>query len=88
MINYDLNPLLPELLPNLLADELALPVREVVKSVVSGYQELFKAVAIEQPHSIPGLALKLAKGLTNFSDKSFANEMIDYSLKARLDLNL
>lgn len=88
LINYDVNPLLPELLPNLLADESALPIKEVVKSVVSGYKELFKAVAIEQPHSIPGLALNLAKGLANFSDKSFANEMIDYSLKARLDLNL
>ncbi|NEQ41110.1 MAG: hypothetical protein F6K40_34845 [Okeania sp. SIO3I5] len=88
LINYDVNPLLPELLPNLLVDESALPLKEVVKSVVSGYQELFKAIAIEQPYSIPELALKLAKGLTNLSDKSFANEMIDYSLQARLDLNL
>ncbi len=87
LINYDVDPLLPELLPTLLTDESGLPVNEVIQAIVSGYKDLFKAIEIEQPHRIPDLALKLAKGLANLSDKSFANEMFDYSLKAKLNLN-
>ena len=88
LINYESELLLPELLPHLLADESALPVKEVVQAVVSGYKELFKAVAIEQPHRVPELALKVAKGLANLPDKSFANEMLDFSIQTRLNLNL
>lgn len=88
LINYDVKPLLPDVLPDLLTDESALPVNEVVQAVVSGYKKLFKAIAIEQPHTIPELALNLAKGLANLRDKSFANEMLDYSIQTRLNLNL
>ncbi|MEK0194027.1 hypothetical protein [Microcoleus anatoxicus] len=87
LINYDVKPLLPDVLSELLTDESALPVNEVVQAVVSGYKELFKAIAIEQPHTIPELALNLAKGLANLRDKSFANEMLDYSINAKLKLN-
>lgn len=86
LINYDVDPLLPELLPSLLTDELALPINEVIQAVVSGYKDLFKAIEIEQPHRIPDLALKLAKGFAKLPDKSFANELLDYSLKAKLNL--
>ncbi len=88
LINYDVKPLLPDVLPDLLNDESALPVNEVVQAVVSGYKELFKAIAIEQPHTIPELALNLAKGLAKLRDKSFANEMVELSIKTRLNLNL
>ncbi|MEZ2252361.1 MAG: hypothetical protein ACBR21_29030 [Microcoleus sp.] len=88
LINYDVKPLLPDVLSELLTDESALPVNEVVQAIVSGYKELFKAIAIEQPHTIPELALNLAKGLANLRDKSFANEMLDYSIQTRLNLNL
>lgn len=88
LINYDVKPLLPDVLSELLTDESALPVNEVVQAVVSGYKELFKAIAIEQPHTIPELALNLAKGLAKLRDKSFANEMLDYSIQTRLNLNL
>lgn len=87
LINYDVKPLLPDLLPDLLTNESALPVNEVVQAVVFGYKELFKALAIEQPHTIPELALNLAKGLAKLRDKSFANELIDYSINAKLKLN-
>lgn len=87
LINYDVDPLLPELLADLLADESGLPIEEVIQAIVSGYKDLFKAIEIEQPYRIPDLALKLAKGLANLPNKSFANEMFDYSLKVKLNLS-
>lgn len=84
LINYDVKPLLPDVLPDLLTNESALPVNEIVQTVVSGYKELFKAIAIEQPHTIPALALNLAKGLTNLKDKSWANEQVEESVRCWL----
>ncbi len=87
LIHYDVNPILPELLPSLINDQSVLPVKEVLAGIVSGYQNLFKAVAIEQPHRVPDLALYLAKGLAILPDKSFSHEMLNYSLQGKLSLS-
>ncbi|TAE56095.1 MAG: hypothetical protein EAZ87_19025 [Nostocales cyanobacterium] len=87
LISYNIDPLLPELLSGLLNDESILPMKDVIEAVVSGYKDLFKAIEIEQPHRIPDLALKLAKGLAKLPDKSFANEMINYSIHTKINLN-
>lgn len=87
LVNYDVLPLMPQLLSDLLNEESELPIQEVIEAFVSGYKDLFKAIKIEQPHKVPELALYLAKGLANLPDKSFANEMLDYSLQAKTELN-
>lgn len=84
LINYDVNPLLPELLATLINDKSALPVKEVVQSVISGYQEVFNAIKIEQPHQVPQLYLELARGLTHLQDKSWAKNEVINSIKSFL----
>lgn len=86
LINYDVNPLLPELLATLINDKSALPLKEVVQSVVSGYQEVFNAIKIEQPHRVPQLYLELALGLTHLQDKSWAKDEVINSLKSFLEM--
>ncbi len=86
LINYDVNPLFPELLATLINDKSALPVKEVVQSVISGYQEVFNAIKIEQPHRVPQLYLELAIGLTHLQDKSWAKDEVINSLKSFLEM--
>jgi len=85
LINYDVPPLLPELLPRLLqnASDQQL-VKEVMQATLVGYKDIFKTLEIERPLWVPELALKLAQSFAGLPDKSWAKEQVDYSLKAWL----
>ncbi|HAG80070.1 MAG TPA: hypothetical protein DCL61_02635 [Cyanobacteria bacterium UBA12227] len=85
LINYDVKPMLPELLATLINDKSTLPVTEVVQAVISGYQEVFNAIKIEQPHRVPQLYLELAVGLANLQDKSLSKEQLINSIKSFLE---
>jgi len=88
LIHHNTPPKLPDLLPDLLDNELRLlPIPEIITAIVAGYKETFKALEFEQPHWIPELALQLAQGLAVLPDKSFGEEMIDYSLQLWLQLH-
>jgi hypothetical protein len=58
LINYDVPPLLPDLLPSLLqkASDQQL-VKEVMQATLLGYKDIFKALEIERPLWVPELAL-------------------------------
>ncbi|HBB33271.1 MAG TPA: WD40 repeat domain-containing protein [Cyanobacteria bacterium UBA8803] len=82
LIHHDVSPLLPELLPQLtqdLPDETLLPA--TIQTTIAIYQDVFKALLRERPYWEPELALKLAQSLAHLSDKSWAKEQLDYSLK-------
>lgn len=85
LVHYNQFPLLPKLLPNLLqnaADEEL--VQALMQTIISGYQDIFKAIEIERPAAVPELALKLAHSLACLPDQAWAKEQVDYSLKVWL----
>jgi len=86
LVNYDVDILLPGLLSTLVIDESSLPITEVVQSVISGYQEIFNAIKIEQPYRVSKLYLELAQGLANLNNKSWAKEQILNSIQFFLEM--
>ncbi len=83
LVYYDVSPLLPDLLPNLLESDLDLP---SLKTIVTGYKQLYQALEGEKLSWIPELALQLAQSLSHLSDRSLAQEQVDYSINTWLQL--
>lgn len=85
LVQYDVSPLLPELLPQLLENTAEQQfIETVMQTTISGYKDIFNALELERPLWIPELALKLAKSLAKLPNKSWAKEQLDYSFKAWL----
>ncbi|CAD5928663.1 Formylglycine-generating enzyme [Planktothrix tepida] len=85
---HDLTPLLPQLLPDLTQNIPEGEVTdEVVGVVISGYEQIYQALAVERSHWVPELILKLAQGLVNFPNQSWAKTQllnsVEYWLKLR-----
>ncbi len=83
LVYHDVSPLLPDLLPNLLESDLDLP---SLQAIIAGYQQLYQALEAERLSWIPELALQLAQSLSHLSDRSLAQEQVDYSINAWLRL--
>ncbi|HEY9848290.1 MAG TPA: WD40 repeat domain-containing protein [Leptolyngbyaceae cyanobacterium] len=81
LVHYDVPPLLPKLLPSLTKDIAHDQVQEVIKTIISGYQDIFQTLENERPLYVSDLAVNLAHSLTVLSDKSWAYQLVNYSLK-------
>ncbi|MFM6355400.1 MAG: SUMF1/EgtB/PvdO family nonheme iron enzyme, partial [Planktothrix sp.] len=85
---HDLTPLLPQLLPDLTQNIPEGEVTdEVVGVVISGYEKIYEALAVERSHWVPELMLKLAQGLVNLPNQSWAKTQllnsVEYWLRIR-----
>ncbi|KAF3889982.1 MULTISPECIES: WD40 repeat domain-containing protein [Nostocales] len=83
LIYHDVPPRLPELLPSLLEDNLDVT---TLQAIATGYKQLYQALQIERDYWIPELALQLAHSLSHLSDRSWAQQQLDYSINAWLRL--
>lgn len=83
LVHHDVSPILPELLPSLFKDGIDLG---SVKAIATSYKQVYQALGKERYYWIPELALQLAQSLAYLSDRSWAKEQIDYSLKTWLEL--
>lgn len=83
LIYRDVLPVLPELLPDLLKDD-ADP--QLIQAIISGYEQLYRALEGERRYWAPELALQLARSLTHLPERAWAAQHIDYSVRAWLEL--
>ena len=87
LMQYNLPPLLPELIPGLTAN---VPdtevVQELMQSIVLYYQKIYQALERERSSWGAELALDLALSLAHLPDKSWAKQQIVRSGKAWLEL--
>ncbi len=83
LVYSDVSPLLPDLLPNLLESDLDLP---SLQAIIAGYKQLYQGLEGDRLDWIPGLALQLAHSLSHLSDRSLAQEQVDYSINTWLQL--
>ncbi len=80
-------PLLPRLLPDLMNNESTRQaLQPLMPDFISNYQAVFDALKGEQPYLIPVLALHLSESLGQLSDKSFARNYLNYSMRTWLEL--
>ena len=87
LLDYDVPPLLPEVLPSLLQDTFNLQsVQELLQVYATGYQELYQALEHERRYWVPELALQLAQSLSHLPDPSWAQSQVDYSINTWLEL--
>lgn len=87
IFQYNLPPLLPQLLPGLtenVPDTEA--VQEMIKSVVVYYENLYQALGSQRSGWVAELALDLAQSLAHLPNKSWAKARIAESLKSWLKL--
>jgi WD40 repeat protein len=83
LIHQDLAPILPELLPQLVSLEQT-SLWEVIRTTISLYQEVLKALASERSNLVPELTLKLAQSIAHLPDRSWAREQVNTSLRTWL----
>ncbi|TVP60884.1 MAG: WD40 repeat domain-containing protein [Nodularia sp. (in: Bacteria)] len=87
LVDYDVPPLLPEVLPSLLKDTFKLAsVQELLRVYATGYQEVYQALEDERCYWVPELALQLAQSLSHLPDSSWAQSQVDYSINTWLEL--
>ncbi|MDB9344352.1 WD40 repeat domain-containing protein [Nodularia spumigena CS-586/05] len=87
LVDYDVPPLLPEVLPSLLQDTFNLQsVQELLRVYATGYQEVYEALENERRYWVPELALQLAQSLSHLPDPSWAQSQVDYSINTWLEL--
>ncbi len=86
-LRYRQSPQLPLLLPKLIAEIPDDEVWGLINVVVSHYQNLFQVLENNGDYSVAELALDVAEALTNLSDKSWAREIINYSIQSWLKLH-
>lgn len=87
LFQYNLTPLLPQLLPELtqnVPDTEA--VEEMIEAVVLYYQNVYQALEIQRSSLVPELNLELAQSLANLPNKIWAKGRILDSMKAWLKL--
>ncbi|MDF5726966.1 MAG: WD40 repeat domain-containing protein [Rhizonema sp. PD38] len=83
LIHHDVAPLLPELLPTMTEDATDI---QSVQKIAIGYQQVYQALQVEQRSWIPEMALQLAQSLSHLSDRTLAEEQVDYSVRTWLQL--
>ncbi|XWK88065.1 MAG: tetratricopeptide repeat protein [Phormidium sp.] len=87
LFQYNLTPLLPQLLPELTQN---VPdtevVEEMIEAVVLYYQNVYQALEIQRSSLVPELNLELAQSLANLPNKTWAKARIIDSMKAWLKL--
>ncbi|AFY49106.1 WD domain, G-beta repeat-containing protein [Nostoc sp. PCC 7524] len=83
LVNYDVPPLLPELLPSLSADKLDL---QLLQTIVAGYQQAYQGLDKNRRDLIPELTLQLAYSLSHLSDRTWVQAQVDYSISTWLEL--
>jgi WD40 repeat protein len=83
LMNYDVSPLLPELLPTLFKDALDL---QAVQAIANSYQQVYQALQNERRRWIPDLALQLAQSLSHLPNPSWSREQVEYSINTWLQL--
>jgi hypothetical protein len=83
LIHHNVPPILPKLIPDLMR---GIDDPKLLKTIVSGYRQVYEALENERPAWMPELALDLADSLTALPDKSWAREQLDYSVKSWLRL--
>jgi WD40 repeat protein len=92
LVHHDVSPLLPQLLPSLLKDTLDLsathpiPDENLLRVYATGYQQVYQALEKERRYWVPELALQLAQSLTHLSDRTWAQEQVNYSISIWLEL--
>jgi WD40 repeat protein len=84
LIHHDVAPLLPELLPSLIEDGIDF---QSVGAITQGYKQVYGALERERGYWVPELALQLANSLSTLNDSTWANEQVNYSLDAWLQLH-
>jgi WD40 repeat protein len=87
LFQYNLTPLLPQLLPELtqnVPDTEA--VEEMIEAVVLYYQNVYQALESQRSSLVPELNLELAQTLANLPNKTWAKGRIIDSMKAWLKL--
>ena len=83
LIHHNVPPILPKLIPDLMR---GIDDPKLLKTIVSGYRQVYEALENERPAWMPELALDLADSLTALPDKNWAKEQLDYSVKSWLRL--
>ncbi|MDF5725663.1 MAG: WD40 repeat domain-containing protein [Rhizonema sp. PD37] len=83
LIHHDVAPLLPELLPSMIEDATDI---QSVKKIATGYQQVYQALQVERRSRIPEMALQLAQSLSHLSDRTLAEEQVNYSVRTWLQL--
>jgi formylglycine-generating enzyme required for sulfatase activity len=83
LIHHNVPPILPKLIPDLMR---GIDDPKLLKTIVSGYRQVYEALENERPAWMPELALDLADSLTALPDKNWAREQLDYSVKSWLRL--
>jgi WD40 repeat protein len=87
LVQYNLPPLLPQLLPNLTE---GVPdtqvVQGLIQAIIGYYQNIYQALGRERSSWEPELAIDLARSLTHLPDKIWAKQEIIHSIKAWLNL--
>ncbi len=84
LIHHDVPPLLPRLLPHIqkLVPDLTKEIfDEVVKTIIPGYQQLYKALQAERPSWAAELTLDLVQSLIDLPNKSWAKQQIHSSIE-------
>ncbi|NET24110.1 tetratricopeptide repeat protein [Okeania sp. SIO1I7] len=82
LVEYNIPPILPELLPDLIKNLPESPeVDEMMESVILYYQKIYQALEIQRSAWIPELTLDLAQSLANLQNKVWAITQIINSLK-------
>ncbi len=84
LVHHDVPPLLPKLLPNLMQDVTDL---QLIQAIVSGYRQVYQALAEERRYWVPELALQLAQSLMHLPDKSWSKEQVEYSVNSWLQIH-
>ncbi|MBK1986746.1 WD40 repeat domain-containing protein [Sphaerospermopsis aphanizomenoides BCCUSP55] len=83
LVNYDVHPLLPELLTSLLNDAINL---ESLQVITDSYKQVYQALKNERIAKVPELALQLAQGLSHLSNSDWSREQVDYSIETWLQI--
>jgi DNA-binding beta-propeller fold protein YncE len=84
LVHHDVPPLLPDLLPSLLNSPIDL---QSLQAIASGYKQVYQALEEKHRYWIPELALQLAQSLSHLSDRSLADEQLEYSIGTWLQLH-
>ncbi|BCL39480.1 WD40 repeat domain-containing protein [Nostoc sp. MS1] len=83
LVNYDVPPLLPELLPSLLKDAIDL---QSLQAFATSYKQVYEALEKQRLYWIPELSMQLAQSLSHLSDSSWAQTEVEYSITTWLEL--
>ncbi|HLO84968.1 MAG TPA: WD40 repeat domain-containing protein [Nostocaceae cyanobacterium] len=83
LVNYDVPPLLPELLPSLFKDALDL---QAVQAIAISYRQVYQALQNERRKRVPDLALQLAQSLSHLPNPAWSREQVEYSINTWLQL--